>query len=322
MTNQAGRQTKAISRIGIVMPCYNLGEYIDDAIKSLQKQTLQDFTVVLTDDGSTDKKTIAKLQSLQLPSNYTVHLETANSGMNKIVNKYAHKLSCEYLLVFSADDMLKPTYLEETSRFLDTYSDYAAVSTWLQYTGAAKGIRKYNPTKTSLPAMLLQNNFCGSALIRKTVWDQLGGYATDPSQKVHQDYELWLRVLESGEKLGIIEEPLFLYRIRDVSASHMLNSKTEEAWVRYVMRQHAALYRQYGNEIIADLWIKNIQNSINYAETLKGHEWLDSEYKKLTKQVESLAAQNSEMSLKLQKIEANPVFRIALKMRRLLKHRS
>ncbi len=319
MTNQIKKKTKTISRIGIVMPCYNLGDYVDNAIQSLQKQTLQDFIVLLTDDGSTDKKTVAKLRSLQLPDNYIVHLETTNSGMNKIVNTYARKLRCEYLLVFSADDMLEPTYLEETAGFLDAHLEYAAVSTWLRYTGAAKGIRKYDPEKTGLPAMLLQNNFCGSALIRKEIWDQLGGYATDPSQKVHQDYELWLRVLERGEKLGVIEKPLFRYRIRRTSASHKLDSRVEEAWVQYIVQQHSELYRQYSTEVISDLWVKSIQKDIHYTTALEGHEWLDAEYNNKLKQVKLLIAQNTEMSLKLKKIESNLVFRVMRNTRKLIK---
>lgn len=46
------------------MPCYNLGDYIDESIESLEYQTYNNFEVMIADDASTDKNTINKLKKL------------------------------------------------------------------------------------------------------------------------------------------------------------------------------------------------------------------------------------------------------------------
>lgn len=76
--------------------------------------------------------------------------------------------------------------------------------------------------------MLKQNNFCGSAMMRKSLWDDIGGYDTSKQFRKHQDYDLWLSALEKGYKLGIIEKPLFYYRILGTSLSRDVNHKRKE----------------------------------------------------------------------------------------------
>lgn len=78
-------------KVGVFMPCYNLGDYIDDAIESLKNQTYNNFEVIIADDASTDKKTINKLKKLKLPENFQLFFENKNLGMNKISNKYGKK---------------------------------------------------------------------------------------------------------------------------------------------------------------------------------------------------------------------------------------
>ena len=93
-------------KVGVFMPCYNLGDYIDEAIESLENQTYNNFEDMIADDASTDKKTINKLKKLKLPENFQLFFENKNLGMNKISNKYSEKIKADYFLIFSADDML------------------------------------------------------------------------------------------------------------------------------------------------------------------------------------------------------------------------
>lgn len=291
MTTTAIHNNKT-SRVGIFMPCYNLGEYIEQAINSLKKQTFQDFTVIIADDCSPDKKTIEKLESLTLPDNFSIFFESKNLGMNAITNKYAKRIKSEYLLILSGDDTLKEDYLEKTVQFLDRNIETAAVTSWLQYFGESDGVREYDPKKTDLKSMLLENNFCGSALIRKSVWDAVGGYGEGEYFRRHQDYDLWLSALEQGYRLGVIEEPLFNYRILKSSLSHDLDAEWEKNWLQHLINKHKDSYQTHFPEILSEYYRQTILTNQAWQTLHDGHEWLDQEYKST---VERLQITDSEL---------------------------
>ena len=45
-------------RISVLLPCFNDGQWIDEALDSVRQQTFQDFEIVVVDDGSTDAATV------------------------------------------------------------------------------------------------------------------------------------------------------------------------------------------------------------------------------------------------------------------------
>lgn len=308
------------STVGIVMPCYNLGPYIDAAVKSVLAQSFKNYTVYIVDDASTDKETVKTLQQLakNLPDNFTVDFQVKNRGMHKVTNYAAKKIKADYLFIFSPDDELRETYLEETVSYLDKHPSTAAVCTWLEYFEEDTGIKKYSQKGCTLPSMLLENGFSGAAVIRKSVWDSAGGYDPHPSQKVHEDYNFWLGLLGDGYSLGVINKPLFRYRIRSQSISHSVDPIAEIAWMEYITSKYKNLFDQYASIIIPHIWREGILRHASYKETLAGHEWLDAEYKKQLKTIESLANENALISERIERIEANRIYRIMKRVRSLL----
>src|SRR5262245_8364302 len=137
-------------RISVLMPCYNHGAFIDEALASVAAQTFQDVEVVVVDDGSTDPATVEKLSRLQA-ANLRV-LRTANRGLPAARNHAAAHASGEIFCALDADDRLAPRWFERAVAQLDTEPRLAFVSHWLETFGDEQWT--WTPERCDLPALL------------------------------------------------------------------------------------------------------------------------------------------------------------------------
>ncbi|MCI5127611.1 MAG: glycosyltransferase, partial [Candidatus Electrothrix sp. AUS3] len=75
-------------RVSVVIPCYNQGIFVDEAIESVLAQTWQDFEIIVVNDGSTDLFTVQHLQQLDFPKTKVIH--TDNQGLSSARNNGIH----------------------------------------------------------------------------------------------------------------------------------------------------------------------------------------------------------------------------------------
>lgn len=290
--------------VEIFMPCYNYGKYIREAIDSLQSQSYANFRVIIADDASSDGTTpgvLMKLSETLDDNRFSFYFEKKNLGINKITNKYVTNFTGKYILIFSPDDILDGEYLRKTVDFLEANTEYAAVTTWVQCFGESTDLIKYTLRGASLPDMLIVNGMCGTSLMRQSVIEKVGVYS-DQKDVEYEDYDLWLRMLENNYKLGVVEEPLFNYRISASSRIHSMSSKTLLDFQLATIRRHRRLYEENSLFVIQSLLADKykILNDFNHVEKL--HTDLLTAYKSLQKGFEDQSLEISNLQTELQKI--------------------
>lgn len=209
-------------RIGIIMPAYNQGLYIDEAIESLKLQTFQNFIVHIVDDGSDDGITPAKLKKIKYDKANIFHNKT-NKGVVYRQLEHYKIINTEYVVIICGDDKIAPTFLEETIKFLDENQNYGAVGTDIQHFGDDESYISLDSDKCKLPDMLFCNSFLGSSLMRKKALDELNLSRVTR----YQDWERWIGMLSNNWKLGVINRPLFHYRKHSESLSATANLEQE-----------------------------------------------------------------------------------------------
>ena len=94
--------------ISIIIPCHNLGAYIEETIQSVLAQTVQDFEILVVDDGSTDAHTATLLASASWPC--TQVFRTPNGGLARARNTLIQRSSGRFLWPSMPTTKLHPQY--------------------------------------------------------------------------------------------------------------------------------------------------------------------------------------------------------------------
>ena len=198
----------AIPKVSIVIPCYNQGQYVRDALESARSQTYQNMETIIVNDGSTDAETAILLRTLAPDFNTTL-IETENHGLPMARNHAIERASGEFILPLDADDCLGRTYVEQAVSLMRATPNLGIVYCNAEFFGAQSG--KWVLPEFSFPEMLFRNHIFCSALYRKADWAAVGGYNPNCIHGL-EDYDFWLSILELGRSVHKIPDTLFFYR--------------------------------------------------------------------------------------------------------------
>lgn len=97
------------SKISIIIPAYDVEQYIDAALDSVFAQTASAHEVIVINDGSTDA-TLAKINQYAKRSDLQL-ISTENKGQGPARNEGARRASGDYLYFFDSDDLMEPTLI-------------------------------------------------------------------------------------------------------------------------------------------------------------------------------------------------------------------
>src|SRR6266481_3659707 len=99
-----------MTAVSVVIPCFNLGRYLGEAVESVRSQTCKPAELIVVDDGSADQQTLSLLK--RFAQDGVTILRQANQGAPAARNHGIRKSSSPYVLCLDADDVLEPTFLE------------------------------------------------------------------------------------------------------------------------------------------------------------------------------------------------------------------
>ena len=229
-------------RVSVLIPCYNHGEFLDEAVNSVLAQTCTDFEVVIVDDGSTEAATRDRLAEFERPKTRLVcapHAELAAARNRALAESIGR-----YVCALDADDRLDPSFLEKTVAVLEREPSVAFVSAWLRAFGDETW--EWKPERCDLAALLAENTVLTTALVRRDAIEAVGGYDGSMPQQGDEDWDLWLTLAERGYRGVIVPEVLFYYRRRAGSmSSHCWHGPGHMPLARYRIAKHAPAYQQH-----------------------------------------------------------------------------
>lgn len=200
------------STVSVIIPCYNYGAFLSEAVHSVLHQTHQDIDCIIVNDGSTDN-TATVAMNLAATDPRINYIERDNGGISAARNTGIEHAKGDYLQFLDADDILPPLKLE---RQLALFTQMPDIDTTY---GNARFFhsedrnnllpsRNGSPSKTaklkisgkgiSLVNALVINNFIDTAapLLKREVVEKVGPF--DTNYKTYEDWQYWFRCALSG----------------------------------------------------------------------------------------------------------------------------
>ncbi|MBW4680815.1 MAG: glycosyltransferase [Microcoleus vaginatus WJT46-NPBG5] len=224
-------------KVSVIIPCYNLGLYIDEAVDSVLSQTYQDFEIIIIDDGSTDQYTRDLLKNYLRPQCQI--LKTENQGVSSARNLGINASKGSYILPLDADDIIGDTYLEKAVKILDENKKIGIVYSEVELFGEVNAHWKLPPYQ--FPEILLRNSIVCTGLFRAEDFKQTKGYDVNLIYG-REDHDFWLSIIELGREVYRIPEVLFFYRQRAASRDKSLTREQLIYSHSQIFKNHSHLY--------------------------------------------------------------------------------
>ncbi len=204
-------------KISVIIPCHNHAQVVGEAVQSALDQTMPPHEVIVVDDGSTDDID----GSVQRYKDDITFIRQPRSGPSAARNAAARKATGEWLALLDADDLWLPQKLEHQAGAIQerAHSPFVYTDGWLidgldlpELRPEQAHFRSRTPPQgpRAYELFLTTPILTSSVMIKKREFDQEGGF--DQSFWMHEDADLFLRIMAQGHEVVFVPEPLMVQR--------------------------------------------------------------------------------------------------------------
>ena len=232
--------------LSIIICYYNLGDVVMETMESLAKIDYENHETIIINDGSTDRKSLERLDEIREKYPKVRIERIKNGGLANARNVGSRLAKGEYISFLDADDKVEPDYYRRCIEVLEQYENVSFVYSWLQYFEGSDGV--WTTFNTELPYMLAGNMLSAFAVVRKEDFLSFGQNRKAMEYGL-EDYDGWLSMVQNGRNGVCIPEPLCLYRVRKESMTRVMSPNARMYLYKTLEEKHEELYREYGGEI-------------------------------------------------------------------------
>ncbi|HEY0175828.1 MAG TPA: glycosyltransferase [Pedobacter sp.] len=191
-------------KITVLMPAYNAGKYIAEAIISVLKQSFRDFELLIVNDGSTDN-TVKIIESFHDERIVLIHQQ--NKGIASALNSGLARSRAAYIARFDADDICNPDRLRIQYDFITAYPEYHIIGSAADYMDVDGSyiFTQHPAAHLDEEIQTLKYTVCpfihSSVFYRKEVIVSNGGY--NEHAYTFEDHFLWVNILKNAKACNL-----------------------------------------------------------------------------------------------------------------------
>ncbi len=232
------RAPDAPARVAVLIPCFNDGALLDDALNSLDHQ--EPCEVVVVDDGSTDPAT-ARALARAAERGVTV-LRQFNAGPSRARMRALAATSAPFVMGLDADDELAPGALARLADALDRDPTCDAVWGEVETFGAFCA-RRTMARSVDPWAITYLNDLPAAALFRRAALEAIGGWSLDDG---YEDWDLWMRFAGSGRRGRNVGGVFHRYRQNEAASRRVSDTRQHGRLMGVLRARNAGLYASRG----------------------------------------------------------------------------
>jgi len=292
--------------VSIIMPCFNDGKYIEEALHSIYLQTYGNIEIIVINDCSNDYYTIEVLKKIKNYNLILIHMDK-NEGPAQARNFGIKEAKGIYILPLDSDDKIDQTYIAKAVNIIQHNKNIGIVYCEGELFGKATG--KLNFTEYSISNILISNMIFASALFKKEDWRKVGGYKKS-MYLGWEDYEFWISLVELKIEVVQIKEVLFYYRAKDFSRSLPSTIMSNQILLhKQIFNYHKKFYFDNMESVIEKIYefkenitIKDEEIYTKHLELLSKNEQINSKDKELLSKNKQINIKNLELLSKNEEI--------------------
>lgn len=204
-------------RVSIITPMYNAEKTIAQTIESVLKQSYDNWEMIIMDDCSSDKCAEIVRSYQEKDNRIHYYREESNCGVARTRNDAVLKAEGRYLAFLDSDDIWKADKLKRQIEFMEQNEAafcYTACSV-IDEAGNPAGKTRYVPEVADYKQLLKGNYIPCLTVLLDREQIELPAFPQIP----HEDYAVWLTILQNGTKAYGINEVLAEYRVNKSSVS-------------------------------------------------------------------------------------------------------
>ena len=250
-------ETKALDKIkplvSIIMGIYNCAETLEEAVGCIINQTYRNWELIMCDDGSKDNTYELACEIAKNDSRIVVLKNEKNMTLAPTLNKCASFAKGDYLARMDGDDLCNRTRLEKEMAIMLAHPEYAIVSSWMETFDENGAYGRVETLERPVGRnFIYSSQFAHAACImRKEVFEAVGGYEISSRRERVEDYDLWIRMYQAGYSGYNLQEVLYSMR-DDKNAKRRRNFKNRRNEM-LVKIQACSLYGEKFSDYIQPL---------------------------------------------------------------------
>lgn len=191
------RQPGTRRRVAVIIPCFNDGEFVLQALNSLQER--EPLEVVVVDDGSSQPETLHALDRARRAEVCVVHQQNAGPAAARM--RGVRETSAPFVFPLDADDLAEPYSLGRMADVLDRRSELAACFGDVLVFGREQRVGRI-PHRLDPYLVAFRNRYPVASLFRRKDLVEVGGWEAGEGVAGYEDWNLWMALAER-EKLGV-----------------------------------------------------------------------------------------------------------------------